>query len=189
MPDVLVTLRDREVARVPIRSAQMTIGRDASCDVTIDSPAISRRHALLVCDGGRYHVRDQDSENGISFGGHRVLEAELHFDADSYVTLGKFQLQIVSGAPGMPLRPSGPAAHAAAHAAAQGPRNVVRTVAIDDEAAQRIHARLASKSSGAPEAIVRRKPGTERSDRAWLWWAAAVFVLSFGIVIAMRMFG
>ncbi len=40
------------------------IGRDASCEVTIDDPLVSRRHALIRVDGEAPSIEDLDSRNG-----------------------------------------------------------------------------------------------------------------------------
>ncbi|HHP7238383.1 FHA domain-containing protein [Longibacter sp.] len=52
-----------------------TIGRDASCDVTIDSGLVSRTHAKVVVDGAAWRIHDCDSTNGLYIGGTRQTQA------------------------------------------------------------------------------------------------------------------
>lgn len=41
------------------------VGRDETCDVTLDDPTVSRRHAEVVrVEGGRFHVADCATTNG-----------------------------------------------------------------------------------------------------------------------------
>lgn len=52
-----------------------TIGRDASCEVHLADGAVSRRHAELAPDAGRWHVRDLGSGNGTLLDDVRVRDA------------------------------------------------------------------------------------------------------------------
>ena len=45
------------------RSAR-SIGRSPDCDIFLDDVTVSRRHAVLVDDGGRFSIEDQGSLNG-----------------------------------------------------------------------------------------------------------------------------
>ena len=42
----------------------LAVGRDASADVIVEDVALSRRHFLIVCEGGGYALKDLDSQNG-----------------------------------------------------------------------------------------------------------------------------
>jgi len=178
VPDVLITLNDREVTRATITQPETTIGRDDSCHVRIDSPAISRLHATVIANEAGYALRDNASENGISVNGEKVMETTLQFD--SSVGLGKFRLQLVESEPNS-------LGVAPAPRASGGPRNIVETVTIADEDARKIQERL---KSGPPKsaAPIRRNVETG-GDYGWLWWAGAAFVVAFGLVVAMRIFG
>jgi hypothetical protein len=56
-------------------TGEFTIGRSASCDVTIDSGLVSRTHAKVVRDGAAWRIHDCDSTNGLYIGGTRQTEA------------------------------------------------------------------------------------------------------------------
>ena len=51
---------------------QLTIGRDATNDITINDAEISRRHARLTFQGGKYVLEDLGSTNGTFVNGHRL---------------------------------------------------------------------------------------------------------------------
>ncbi|MCI0611204.1 MAG: FHA domain-containing protein [Anaerolineae bacterium] len=47
-----------------LTKSEIVIGRDESADLTISSPAVSRRHARMVREGNGYMVEDLGSSNG-----------------------------------------------------------------------------------------------------------------------------
>lgn len=53
------------------------IGRSSECDVPIDVAAVSRRHAAIVQDGGRYYLKDLKSRNGTQLNGQDITTAPL----------------------------------------------------------------------------------------------------------------
>ena len=50
----------------------VSVGRDDSCDVRLDSKTVSRRHALVVQREGRWWIADTGSFNGTFINGDRV---------------------------------------------------------------------------------------------------------------------
>jgi pSer/pThr/pTyr-binding forkhead associated (FHA) protein len=67
-----------------------TIGRSPDCGIFLDDVTVSRRHAVLVDEGGRFRIEDQGSLNGTFVNRHRVDAAELA-DGDE-VQIGKYRL-------------------------------------------------------------------------------------------------
>jgi pSer/pThr/pTyr-binding forkhead associated (FHA) protein len=59
------------------RRDELLVGRDASCDVVLWDPAVSRRHARLVFRAGGWIVQDLQSTNGTVLNGNRIGRAEL----------------------------------------------------------------------------------------------------------------
>ncbi len=53
------------------------VGRDEGCDVVLDHPGVSRRHARLDPGDGGWHVTDLGSANGTWINGERLDEAFL----------------------------------------------------------------------------------------------------------------
>lgn len=56
---------------------RLLVGRHWSCDVVLDSPNVSRRHARLLFRDGSWIVRDLDSTNGTHVNGVSVGRCEL----------------------------------------------------------------------------------------------------------------
>ena len=62
------------------------IGRSKECDIQIDDPSASRRHAELRQEGTAYWIVDLDSTNGLEVNGMRTQRAKL--DHGDKVTIG-----------------------------------------------------------------------------------------------------
>ncbi len=56
---------------------EVSIGRTAENDVVLYDPGVSRRHAIIRDEGGRFVVQDQGSANGTQINGNPVTEEEL----------------------------------------------------------------------------------------------------------------
>ena len=54
-----------------------TLGRSKECDLQVDDPNVSRRHAELVREGSAYWIVDLDSTNGVELNGKRLRRAKL----------------------------------------------------------------------------------------------------------------
>jgi FHA domain-containing protein len=53
------------------------IGRLPECDVTLDDPSVSRRHARILREDDRWTVEDLGSTNGVRVNGEQVSQIEL----------------------------------------------------------------------------------------------------------------
>jgi hypothetical protein len=53
------------------------LGRSRECEITIEDPNVSRRHAEVRLDNGTWSIVDLGSTNGIEVNGERVSEARL----------------------------------------------------------------------------------------------------------------
>lgn len=74
MSDATITLRldDAGAASDPMPPTRVILGRGADCDVRLDSPLVSRQHAEIALDDGRWMVRDLGSANGTMIDGRRI---------------------------------------------------------------------------------------------------------------------
>ena len=73
----------------------VVLGRSRDCDITIDDPNVSRRHAEIRQEDGGYWIVDLGSTNGIEVNGQRVEQAPLgHEDR---IVLGKTDLSFERG--------------------------------------------------------------------------------------------
>ena len=59
-------------AAFTLEGDQLTIGRDATNDIVINDAEISRRHARLTFQGGKYVLEDLGSTNGTFVNGQRL---------------------------------------------------------------------------------------------------------------------
>ena len=55
-----------------IGALPLAVGRDASADIVINDLALSRRHFVIVCEGGTYLLKDLNSQNGTWVDGRRA---------------------------------------------------------------------------------------------------------------------
>lgn len=81
--------RDREYG---LGDGAHLIGRDASADIELDSPKVSRRHARVTVRGGEAVVEDLGSKNGTLVNGSR-LEAPHVLAPGDGIRIGGFVLQ------------------------------------------------------------------------------------------------
>jgi predicted component of type VI protein secretion system len=128
VPELILSLRERELTRFSIAAASTTIGRDPSCDVVIDNVGISRLHATIEVIGDSFVLRDCDSENGITLNGEPCREGRVVHD--DIIGINKFLLRFSNQALEAPhnLQPAKPQQNR--------PRDVQRTMHVDREAAQ-----------------------------------------------------
>lgn len=79
----------------PIRmtSDRFIIGRGSHCDLIIDSPRVSREHAVLTRAGILYCLEDLNSSNGTWFGEERITRREL--ETGDVISLGNVPLTFI----------------------------------------------------------------------------------------------
>ena len=64
-------------SRHEVTKQRTTLGRSRDCDVQIEDPSASRRHAEVRQEGTSYWIVDLDSTNGIEVNGMRTKRAKL----------------------------------------------------------------------------------------------------------------
>ena len=73
-------------------AGEVLIGRDPTCDVVVDAPQISWRHARITSQGGRWVVEDLRSSNGVFVNGVRTKRAVI--GAKDQLFLGSIQINL-----------------------------------------------------------------------------------------------
>jgi hypothetical protein len=73
-----------------ITKQRTVIGRSRDCDVQIEDPSASRRHAEVRQEGTAYWIVDLDSTNGLEVNGLRTQRAKL--DHGDKITIGSTQI-------------------------------------------------------------------------------------------------
>ena len=76
--------------RTVLSGARVVLGRSRDCDVVLDDPNVSRRHAELRRQGDTWMVADLGSTNGVKVNGRRVEHAVLK--PGDEITLGLSRL-------------------------------------------------------------------------------------------------
>ena len=73
-PDAVLTVDGEDH---PLPQHPVVLGRSKDCDIRLDDPNVSRRHAEVRPDGPGWTIVDLDSTNGIEVDGKRVKELAL----------------------------------------------------------------------------------------------------------------
>lgn len=71
----------------------LVIGREASCDITLDSSEVSRRHARVVGGAQGLELEDLNSTNGVKIDGRMSVRGRLQ--PGQLVVLGDISLMVV----------------------------------------------------------------------------------------------
>jgi pSer/pThr/pTyr-binding forkhead associated (FHA) protein len=75
-----------------VTRAEVIVGRHTEADIRLPLPDVSRRHCRLVFSGGKWHIFDLESLNGVFVNGVRVRQADLvHRDQ---IRIGGYQLEV-----------------------------------------------------------------------------------------------
>jgi pSer/pThr/pTyr-binding forkhead associated (FHA) protein len=87
---------------IPV-SGRLTIGRGNDCDLVLDEPEMSRRHAMVEATPAGIWLRDLGSANGTYVNGVQVRDAVLFTGDQLAFDRNRFLIE----APGTPTRPQG----------------------------------------------------------------------------------
>lgn len=173
MPELILSLRERVLARHSIVAVRTTIGRDPSCDVVIDNAGISRLHATIEAVGDSFVLRDCESQNGITLNGEPCREGRL-VDGD-IVGLNKFLLRFSNQALEVPSNLKTDAERSTP----PRPKEVQRTLHLDAQAAQALAevakqqmakqraARAARGGESVPEMPMPERPPPRADATEW----------------------
>lgn len=106
---------------VLLPGVDITIGRDADCDVTLPFPGVSARHCRMVFRSDEWLIKDLGSKNGIRVNGKKYEKARL--PPGCTLTIGGTRFEVVyGGTAGQSPQPESPgAARSSARAARQPP--------------------------------------------------------------------
>jgi pSer/pThr/pTyr-binding forkhead associated (FHA) protein len=81
-----------------LRVGETLIGRTPACDLIINAPSVSRRHARLRVVGGRVFVRDADSTHGTAVNGVPVIEEQEIASGDTLL-VGEVEITLIQDLP------------------------------------------------------------------------------------------
>jgi hypothetical protein len=92
--------RERELLLVE----RLVVGRDPTCDISVDDGLLSRRHAEFVAAASAVTVRDLGSRNGVFVNGTRRAEQALN--PGDVVQIGPLRVRYLRDRPVVPGGPS-----------------------------------------------------------------------------------
>jgi len=144
---------------VPVRG-RLVIGRGSDCDLVLDEPEMSRRHALIENSGDGIYLRDLGSANGTFVNGVQVRDAVLHPDDQIAFDQNRFLLE----APSLPTREETPA------------------LAVDPEDST-ITQTLRAVPRPVPRPVATTVDDRSKNDIWWLIGAAALIALGLAVLL------
>lgn len=80
MAKVVVVTSDGQAQQIELDRPTTTVGRLDQSDIVIRGPLVSRTHALVSLERGRYTVSDLDSSNGTFVNGLKVRRQVLRHE-------------------------------------------------------------------------------------------------------------
>jgi general secretion pathway protein A len=91
---LIVSSGGRAIAEIALARPRMVLGRDPSCDISLESSYVSRYQNLFLHTGDGWMLFDLNSTNGCFVNGRRVREHRLR-DGD-LIAVGQHQLRFAS---------------------------------------------------------------------------------------------
>lgn len=86
--------KGRRFKTVQLKTGENFLGRTAPCEIEIDDPSISRRHAVVTVNAGKVFVKDLGSRNH-TFVGKQTLLAETEIQLDTALRFGHVEAQLI----------------------------------------------------------------------------------------------
>jgi hypothetical protein len=79
-----------------LNEGQFAVGRSAGCQLSLDDPLVSRRHALLTVAGEGVTVEDLQSRNGVMVNGQRI-GGRVALQPGDKIVIGSQELTLLLG--------------------------------------------------------------------------------------------
>ena len=89
----LTTLVNGERATRSLADGQYFVGRGEGCQIRLELPDVSERHAILTIDGERAAIEDLNSSNGVYINGERI-DGRGELDGSKVVQVGSAMLRV-----------------------------------------------------------------------------------------------
>lgn len=82
MAKIVVAQGLEEQQSISLDKSLVSLGRSATCDIVLPNPVVSRVHAEIIEESGKYYLDDLNSRNGTLLNGTRVTKRSLLKDGD-----------------------------------------------------------------------------------------------------------
>lgn len=86
--DAVAYLQGSSGRNYPLHETAIRIGRLSDNDIVLDTPKVSRHHAVIVDTGTSYIINDMRSSNGVHVQHHRIRSATALHDGD-HIRIGE----------------------------------------------------------------------------------------------------
>ena len=82
-----------------LNEGTFAVGRNASCQLSLDDPLVSRRHAIFELHGLAVTIEDLNSRNGVIVNGHRI-DAKVSLNVGDRILIGSQELTLLAARDG-----------------------------------------------------------------------------------------
>ncbi len=89
-----------------LNEGTFAVGRSANCQLSLDDPLVSRRHALFELLANSVTIEDLNSRNGVIVNGRRI-EAKVSLSVGDRILIGSQELTLLAGRDGANLAGAG----------------------------------------------------------------------------------
>jgi predicted component of type VI protein secretion system len=79
-----------------LSEGQFAVGRNATCQLSLDDPLVSRRHALLTVTDEGVTIEDLESRNGVLVNGKRI-DSRVDLQVGDRILIGAQELTLLQG--------------------------------------------------------------------------------------------
>jgi predicted component of type VI protein secretion system len=79
-----------------LSEGQFAVGRNATCQLSLDDPLVSRRHALLTVTSDGVTIEDLSSRNGVLVNGKRI-DGRVDLQVGDRIMIGAQELTLLQG--------------------------------------------------------------------------------------------
>jgi len=77
-----------------LRDGESTVGRDAACEIALNDPSVSRKHAKISKEGEAcYRLTDLGSANGTHVNEVKISSSSVMLAKDDIIKVGAFAVQ------------------------------------------------------------------------------------------------
>lgn len=82
--------------KIRVKDSEVVIGRDSSCEIIIQEPSVSRRHAVIVHEQNGIFLKDLGSILGSTINGKKVEGKTPIFKGDK-IGISNMEIEVISG--------------------------------------------------------------------------------------------
>ena len=92
MPELIVTLKGREIQRYGINHRQVLIGRETRNDLVLPNESVSRNHATLSYFQNRFWIEGVNAKNGVWLN-QQPCAGQTQVNDGDFLQIGKYKLK------------------------------------------------------------------------------------------------